>query len=87
YNAPASAIATMVDAISRNRRRILPCVCVLAGEYGHRDITAGVPVILGKKGIEKVLELPLNDTEKAGFNASVDSIRSDLEVLKAYQKS
>jgi malate dehydrogenase len=81
YNAPAAAIATMVDAISRNRRRILPCVCNLAGEYGESDITAGVPAILGRNGIEKVVELPLNDTEKAGFHASIDSIRADLKNL------
>jgi len=87
YNAPASAIVTMVDSICRNRRRVLPCVCVLDGEYGQHDITAGVPAILGHKGIEKVLELPLNEAEQAGFTASVDSIRSDLEVLKGYQKS
>jgi malate dehydrogenase len=87
YNAPAAAIATMVDSISRNRRRVLPCVCVLAGEYGQNNITAGVPAILGNQGIEKVLELPLNETEKAGFNASMDSIRSDLEALKGRQNS
>ena len=87
YNAPASAIATMVDSISRNRRRVLPCVCVLAGEYGQHDITAGVPAILGNQGIEKVLELPLDKAEQAGFTASVDSIRADLERLKGVQNS
>jgi len=87
YNAPASAIATMVDSISRNRRRVLPCVCVLEGEYGQQDITAGVPAVLGSRGIEKVLELPLDDTEMAGFTASVDSIRADIKSLKGYQKS
>jgi malate dehydrogenase len=60
---------------------------VLAGEYGQHNITAGVPAILGYKGIEKVLELPLNAAEQAGFNASVDSIRSDLATLKGHQKS
>ena len=87
YNAPAAAIATMVDSISRNRRRVLPCVCVLEGEYGQQDITAGVPAVLGSRGIEKVLELPLDETELAGFTASVDSIRADIESLKGYQKS
>jgi len=87
YNAPASAIATMVDSISRNRRRVLPCVCVLEGEYGQRDITAGVPAVLGSRGIEKVLELPLDEAEMAGFTASVDSIRADIQSLKGSQKS
>ena len=81
YNAPAAAIATMVDAISRNRRRVLPCVCVLDGEYAQHDITAGVPAILGRNGIEQVIELPLDDTELSGLHASIDSIRADLENL------
>jgi malate dehydrogenase len=59
---------------------------VLAGEYGQHNITAGVPAILGQKGIEKVLELPLNEAEQAGFTASVDSIRSDLAVLQEASK-
>ena len=81
YNAPAAAIATMVDAISNNRRRILPCVCVLEGEYGQQDITAGVPAILGRNGIERVVDLPLNETEQTGLQASIDSIRADLKSL------
>lgn len=82
YLAPASAIATMVDSICHDRRRVLPSVCVLSGEYGQGDITAGVPAVLGRKGIEQVIELPLNETEQAGFTASVDSIRADLESLR-----
>ena len=81
YNAPAAAIATMVDAVSNNRRRILPCVCVLEGEYGQQDITAGVPAILGRNGIEKVVDLPLDETERTGLQNSIDSIRADLKSL------
>jgi len=81
YNAPAAAIAAMVDAISHNRRRVLPCVCNLDGEYSQSDITAGVPAIIGRNGIEKVVELPLDDAEQAGFQASIDSIRADLKNL------
>lgn len=81
YNAPASAIAAMVDAISHNRRRVLPCVCNLDGEYSQSDITAGVPAIIGRNGIEKVVELPLDDAEQAGFQASIESIRADLKNL------
>jgi malate dehydrogenase len=81
YNAPAAAIATMVDAISHNRRRVLPCVCNLDGEYGQSDITAGVPAIIGCNGIEQVVELPLNETERTGFIASINSIRADLKNL------
>ena len=81
YNAPAAAIAAMVDAISHNRRRVLPCVCNLDGEYSQSDITAGVPAIIGRNGIEKVVELPLDDAEQAGFQASIESIRADLKNL------
>lgn len=81
YSAPAAAIATMVDAISHDRRRVLPCVCNLDGEYGETDITAGVPAILGRNGIEQVVELPLDESELAGFQASIDVIRTDLKNL------
>ena len=81
YNAPAAAVATMVDAIQSNRDRLLSCVCVLQGEYGQQDITAGVPAILGRDGIMKIVELPLNETEQRGFQASIDSIVEDLKAL------
>ena len=81
YNAPAAAIATMADAISHNRRRVLPCVCNLDGEYGESNITAGVPAIIGHSGIEQVVELPLDEAELAGFQSSIDAIRADLENL------
>jgi len=81
YNAPAAAVATMVDAINSNRDRLLSCVCVLDGEYGQRDITAGVPAILGRDGIRKIIELPLDETERRGFQASIDSIVDDIKEL------
>ena len=81
YNAPAAASATMADAICNDRRRVLPCVCNLAGEYRQTNITGGVPAILGRNGIEQVLELPLNETERAGFQASIDNIRDDIKHL------
>jgi malate dehydrogenase len=78
YTAPGAAVVTMVDAICNNRRQILPCVSVLDGEYSEQDTTAGVPVILGRNGIEDVIELPLNETEQDGFQTSIASIRADL---------
>ena len=81
YNGPAAAIATMVDAIRYNRRRILPCVCNLEGEYGQTGITVGVPAIIGRNGIEKIVELPLDDAERSGFQASIESVRADLKQL------
>jgi malate dehydrogenase len=81
YNAPAAAVAAMVDAIRSNRDRLLPCVCILDGEYGERDIPAGVPAILGRDGIKQVIELPLEATEQEGFRKSVESILEDLKQL------
>ena len=81
YNAPAAAVATMVDSIANDRRRVLPCVCILDGEYGQQDITTGVPAVLGRTGIEQVVELALDETEQNGFLASIESIRDDLKQL------
>ncbi len=81
YNAPAAAVATMVDAIANNRRHVLPCVCILDGEYKQQDITTGVPAVLGGNGIEKIVELPLNEAEQSGFLESIESIRADLKLL------
>ena len=81
YNAPAASVATMVDAVNCNRNRLLPCVCVLDGEYGQKDITAGVPAIIGREGILKVVELPLDEHERTSFQASIDSIIDDLKTL------
>jgi malate dehydrogenase len=82
YNAPAAAIATMVDAISHDRKRILPCVCVLDGEYGERDATAGVPAVLGRQGVERIVELELNETEMSAFRRSIGGIRAAIELLQ-----
>ncbi len=82
YDAPAAAIAAMVDAISHNRRHILPGVAVLDGEYGLHDICMGVPVVFGENGVEQVIELPLNPAEAAEFKHSAEMVRADLDRLK-----
>lgn len=78
YDSPAAAIAVMVEAVIRNRKRILPCVAVLDGEYGQRDIAMGVPVVLGERGMEEVIELPLTEDERRALEASADSVRQAL---------
>lgn len=78
YDSPAAAIATMAEAIIRDRKRILPCVAVLDGEYGQRDIALGVPVVLGETGVEKVLELPLTEDESAALLRSATAVRASL---------
>ncbi len=82
YDSPAAAVATMVDAISHNRRRILPCVSVLDGEYGQRDIAMGVPAVLTEAGLTDIIELQLNADEQAAFQASADMVSADIATLR-----
>ncbi len=81
YDAPAAAVATMVDAIRHNRKRILPCVSMLDGEYNQRDIAMGVPGVVGETGLEKVVELSLNEDELAQFARSAEMVRADIHRL------
>jgi malate dehydrogenase len=74
YYAPASAAVQMVESIVRDQKRILPCSVMLEGEYGYNDLVLGVPVVLGKDGMEKVLTLNLNDDEKALLKTSADHV-------------
>ncbi len=78
YDAPAAAIATMVDAIAHNRRRIVPTVAILENEYGQSEIAMGVPCVLGFGGMQKIIELDLNDAEWTLFNHSAEMIRVDI---------
>jgi len=79
YDAPAAAIAAMVSAISHNRKRVLPCVAALDGEYGQKDICMGVPVVLGSGGAEKIIELELTSEEASQFKASSEAVRTDIK--------
>lgn len=82
FFAPGAAIAQMVTAIVRDKKRLLPCCVYLDGEYGERDLCIGVPIILGGAGAERIIELPLNDQERAAFAASVKAVREQLAGLK-----
>lgn len=82
YDAPAASVTDMVDSIVNDRRRILPTVCVLEGEYGHDDIAIGVPVVLGKNGIEEVFNLQMTEEEKADFDHSAEIVKKDIALLK-----
>ena len=83
YYAPAASVVEMVEAILRDRRRVLPCAAYLRGEYGIDGLYVGVPVVLGNGGVEKVIEISLTDDERAAFNRSADSVRGLLEKLPA----
>ena len=74
YYAPAAATVQMVDAVLLDRKRILPCAVYLEGEYGIRDIYMGVPVKLGTRGVEQIIEIKLTDEEQAMFEKSANSV-------------
>lgn len=83
YYAPAASLTEMTEAILKNKRRILPSIAYLEGEYHFHDLYLGVPTILGGKGVEKVIELDLTDEEKKALEKSAASVR---EVMKALPK-
>lgn len=82
YYAPSAATVQMVEAILRDKKRVLPCACYLEGEYGLNDIYFGVPCVLGAGGVERVLELPLNDEEMALVKKSAEAVGSSIAALK-----
>jgi malate dehydrogenase len=81
WYAPGAAAAQMVEAIVRDQKRIFPCCVWLQGEYGLKDIFLGVPVVLGKNGVEKIIELQLNESEKALLDASAKAVKEVMNVL------
>ncbi|NRB63291.1 MAG: malate dehydrogenase [Saprospiraceae bacterium] len=81
WYAPGAAAAQMVETIVRDENRIFPCCALLTGEYGINDMFLGVPVKLGAKGINQVIELALNDDEKALLNASANHVKAVLDVF------
>lgn len=81
FYAPAAGAIEMVEAIARDQKRIIPSAVYLKGEYGYSDLYIGVPAVLGADGVEKVIEMQLNDEEKAMMAKSVESVRSVVSVL------
>jgi len=81
YYAPAAAITQMVEAIVRDKKRILPCAAWLEGEYGYSGIFLGVPCVLGARGMEKVIELKLQPEEKAALDKSAAAVKDLVAVL------
>ncbi len=82
WYAPASAVVEMVDAVLRDKKKILPCAAYLQGEYGMRDIYLGVPVRLGAAGMEKVIEIALSPEERAALEKSAKAVRELFGILK-----
>ncbi len=82
YYAPSSGAVQMVEAIVKDQKRILPCSAWLDGEYGEKGIFLGVPVKIGRKGIEQILEIPLTADEKAALAKSAEAVREPMSVVK-----
>ncbi len=82
YYAPASAAVEMAESILKDKKKILPCATYLEGEYGIKDLFIGVPVKLGAKGIEEIIEIKLTDEEQAALNKSADAVRELKGILK-----
>lgn len=80
YYAPAAAIVEMAEAIILDKKKILPSITRLNGEYGYQDLFLGVPTILGGNGVESIIELPLTDVEKDGLSISANAVKSVIEI-------
>jgi malate dehydrogenase len=83
YYAPAAAAVQMAEAIVKDKRRILPCAAWLQGEYGMSDLYLGVPCLLGENGLERVIEVELDDDERAALETSAEHVRETVAALKA----
>ena len=82
YYAPSSSTAEMVDAVLKDKHKILPCCCFLEGEFGVKDLYVGVPAQLGAKGIEKIWEIKLTDAERTALHKSAEAVRELVAILK-----
>ena len=82
WMAPGAAAAAVADSVINDQKKMIPCSAYLEGEYGYNDITIGVPCIIGKNGIEKIVEIPLNEEEKALFAASEAAVAKTTAILK-----
>lgn len=77
-HAPGNAISTIVGAILRDEKRVIPVATPLDGEYGYSDVSIGIPAVIGRNGVEKIIELELNSEEKKWFSKGIDSVKTAL---------
>jgi malate dehydrogenase len=81
YYAPAAATAEMVDSVIRDRKRVMPCSVYLTGQYGIKDLYIGVPIVIGKNGVEKILEIKLDDKELESLQHSATTYKETLKII------
>jgi malate dehydrogenase len=84
YYAPAASVAEMVESIITDRKTLVPCAVYLRGEYGIQDLFIGVPVLLGKNGVEKIIELDLEDQEKSLLQESATAVKKGVDELNSF---
>jgi malate dehydrogenase len=82
YYAPAASAVEMVESILKDKKKVLPCAAYLDGEYGFHDLFVGVPVKLGRRGIEKIYEIKLEPDEQAALERSAGAVRAAIDVIK-----
>src|ERR671920_2040628 len=87
YYAPATSAIAMAQSYLKDKKRVLPCAAHLSGEYGVKDLYVGVPVVIGAGGVERIVEIELNDQARQNFNVSVDAVKELLEACKQIDNS
>ena len=87
FYAPATSAIAMAESYLKDKKRVLPCAAYLSGEYGVDDLYVGVPIVIGAGGVEKIVEIKLNDEAKANFDVSVDAVKELLVACKAIDSS
>jgi malate dehydrogenase len=83
FYAPASSAIAMAESYLKNQRRVLPCAALLTGQYGVNDAYVGVPVVIGANGVERIIEIAFDESEKAMFAKSVAAVHGLMEACKA----
>jgi malate dehydrogenase len=83
FYAPGASAAKMVEAVIKDEKRLIPASAYLRGEYGYRDIFLGVPVIIGRNGVERIVELPLTEAERTALDASAEAVRKGVRELES----
>ena len=86
FYAPAASAIEMAEAYLRDKKRVLPCAAYVKGAYGLKGLYVGVPVVIGAGGVERIIEISLNTSEKAMFKKSVNAVRALSKIVERVQK-
>ena len=87
YYAPATAAIAMAESYLKDKKRVLPAAAHLTGQYGVDDLYVGVPIVIGAGGVEKIVEIELDDAARENFNVSVEAVKELLEACKQIEES